>query len=323
MNKTQNIFQTYKIWLALAAVAVAVAAMAFLGIRASAGTYDAIGIEQKDNQLIARYDASEGKPQVEKWKYLIREDDTCSGSIFRDGGRDQGNTVLYHRQSDDSPVYVKYNSNVFHLDAPWSEFIADIYIGQYICFQALLTDGSWAAPAGRLIDLTPLPVTGGPDDPAAEDDAYDRDCPDGQYWYLGVGCLPEDPGAEEDDGSYYTERSVSDIGFPHADEVVWESEDEVIVDFIVYDGQRITSVGYGLPDDRIEGCDSETEYDFSNDVDGDIIEEGRVSSGATYQVVRYDALRISSDSGASESTGICFFIKYESGAISVWGTPDD
>ena len=119
------------------------------------------------------------------------------------------------------------------------------------------------------------------------------------------------------------EEHHGDPEFPHLDEISWDIESEVIVNFIVYSGQEISSVGYGLPDDRVESCDGDTEYDFDSSsllgADG----EGVAESGNSYQIIQY-AVSISSDSGVSKETGICFYINYQNSsgeaesAISVY-----
>ena len=233
--------------------------------------------------------------QVEKWRYVLRDDDVCNGSIFEDGGRQAGNLTE-----------VVYDGDSYQVPDDKKE--ASLHYERYLCFTALV-DGQWQHLGAK---ITALGFSSCLDPDARANGAVG--CPD----------LPDgdDENADSREQPAETDRAVSDIGFPHADDVVWKSDDEVIADFVTYGHLKITSVGYGLPDDRPESCDNETAYDFSNDVDGEAIVKGFTYSGDTYRIVRYE-LRISPESGVSEATGICFRIKYETSAISIWGTPDD
>ena len=74
------------------------------------------------------------------------------------------------------------------------------------------------------------------------------------------------------------------------EQVVWEDDDTVTTvtaDFIVFGSDGITSVGYGLPDDRVEGCDGDTEYDDMSDSSLGTIVRGLTESGDTYKIVRH------------------------------------
>ena len=83
---------------------------------------------------------------VERWKWVIRGDGTCNGSIFTNDGDGQGNL------SD-----VVYYSNVFDpTDHPTDDQMFEQinnYHDQYICFSALLSDGSWVNGLGTQLDL--------------------------------------------------------------------------------------------------------------------------------------------------------------------------
>ncbi|MYB40422.1 hypothetical protein F4X86_04120 [Candidatus Saccharibacteria bacterium] len=72
---------------------------------------------------------------AERWKYVIRNDATCDGSIWSLEGR-QGN---YSE--------IVYGSNVY---TPASKGEIAEHDGKYICFNALLTNGEWEQVGTRL-----------------------------------------------------------------------------------------------------------------------------------------------------------------------------
>ena len=116
------------------------------------------------------------------------------------------------------------------------------------------------------------------------------------------------------------------VPIPSLTGIWWDKPDGdgwLLVEIALHADQAIESIGYGLPDDRIESCDGDTEYDFDSSrlvgADG----EGVADSGNSYQIIQY-AVNVSADSGISKETGICFYINYQNsngeteGAISVY-----
>ena len=73
---------------------------------------------------------------VERWKYVIRDDATCDGSIFTNNGEDADNLID-----------VVYGSNSF-TPADTDEIAS--FNGKYICFNALLTNGNWLQVGSQL-----------------------------------------------------------------------------------------------------------------------------------------------------------------------------
>ncbi len=150
-------------------------------LTARAATEDSIYI-QTDNTNT--YIAGAGDDlTVERWKYLIRDDDTCNGSIFTDGGRNQDNHPLSF-DSDDNAVYVVYNSNEY---TPDNDDAITAHNGKYICFNAKLTDGSWQQ-VGRQLNLSTAAVQ----DNTLPSEEYERegDCLNDQVWKAGQCVSP-------------------------------------------------------------------------------------------------------------------------------------
>ena len=74
---------------------------------------------------------------VERWKYVVREDPACNSSHFSDGGRNvEGNIGS-----------VVYGSDTF---TPTTEQLLD-YDRKFICFSALLGDGSWPKGSRQIL----------------------------------------------------------------------------------------------------------------------------------------------------------------------------
>ena len=291
MNQKQNTFQAYKIWLALALAVVAIAGITLLAIRTSAAT-DSGGLQIVEE----RYEGTWGiynihrvtlpeDFELERWKYLIRHDDTCSGSTFGNDGKDTEGNLPLRYDEDDEPVYVSYSTDpdIEYIPFNTSSYEeASTFDGKYVCFAVRAQDGRWPVIGAQLnIDWTPR--TGGPGD------VDDGDCPDGYEWHEAPdgesGCLAETSEDVDDQPAADTDRIISDsiVWWPHADRVVWEDDDTVTADFIAIGSDEITSVGYGLPDDRVESCDDDTEYNDRSDSTLGTIARGFTESGNTYK----------------------------------------
>ena len=125
----------------LAAVLIVgiVGASVFINVSASGGDKPTTGIwvKQDLNTYTGKVVADDTDTIIERWKYTIRDDDTCEPSIFENGGQDAGNSID-----------VVYGSNSY---TPADKNVIDQYDGQYICFAGVDVDGSWHH-AGRQLN---------------------------------------------------------------------------------------------------------------------------------------------------------------------------
>ncbi|MYB40251.1 hypothetical protein F4X86_03250 [Candidatus Saccharibacteria bacterium] len=101
----------------------------------------------------AGYNFGSSSHIVERWKYAVRGDDTCDGSVFTNGGRNSDGNLQLGQDSSGSPTYVVYGSESF---APNEGQLPD-FDGKYICFQALLRNGDWVS-VGRQMEFTMTPT---------------------------------------------------------------------------------------------------------------------------------------------------------------------
>ena len=148
MVKTKTNTSNKSNWLFYAIIIVMVVAALVVGYSTLGG---AAGPNPDEGVRVSRpyyrdgtgaYTATYANPDVyvERWKYVVREDPVCNGSHFSDGGRNvEGNIGS-----------VVYGSDTF---TPTTEQLLD-YDYKFICFNALLGDGSWAQ-GSRQIALEP------------------------------------------------------------------------------------------------------------------------------------------------------------------------
>ena len=130
MNNTKNNSKNSisKKQFVIGLVAILIVGIVGAGIfQASAATEPGLGVSVGLSD--GSYNATATDVEVERWKYTIRDDDTCNGSIFTNGGRDAGNLID-----------VVYNSNSY---TPADKEEVAEFNDKYICFNALLSDGSW------------------------------------------------------------------------------------------------------------------------------------------------------------------------------------
>ena len=165
----------------MALAVVAIAGITLLAIRTSAAT-DSGGLQIVEE----RYEGTWGiynihrvtlpeDFELERWKYLIRDDDTCSGSTFGNDGKDTEGNLPLRYDEDDEPVYVSYSTDpdIEYIPFNTSSYEeASTFDGKYVCFAVRAQDGRWPV-IGTQLDIDWTPRTGGPSD---------VECPDGHEW---------------------------------------------------------------------------------------------------------------------------------------------
>ena len=136
-SNAKNFFGQQWLWIilaAVAAVAILIGFVAFLGNRGSAAPDDGAYIdvqrlyEEKGSHAGYFAQTAPGDYETEKWRYVIRADETCDGSVFENGGQDVAGNL----------TEVVYDSSVYQPDVAG----ADLYHQKYVCF-TVLAEGSW------------------------------------------------------------------------------------------------------------------------------------------------------------------------------------
>ena len=275
-------------YLVVAAVSlIAVALILSLGLSGSAaGPYhikvtDRGGVTNSYTALPEAGEVFGSNLYVERWKWVIRGDDTCNGSIFTNDGEGQGNL------SD-----VVYYSNVFD---PTEQQIVE-YDGQYICFSALLSDGSWENGLGTQLDLIPEVSTDNDPLPGS----WDSYClNESSYW---EGSSPEEAWCDENDertpikggraaGVAFAPISSAELtGFIEGyisgetadnEKLVWRDLYQTFESFVADSGIAAT-VCYQISGDRVDFYKSVSGGDIPADVPADL--QGFVSGYASLAV---------------------------------------
>lgn len=155
--KTKTVF-----WIGgLVVACLAIALLAGLTTRASSNPSDYLSVERwfstpdertEGNYPIYSVRISDYSFKVERWKYVIRNDATCTGSIFRNNGQDAGNysNVVYINQNrlTTEPTPLGTQADISY--RPSSDTVANDYNGKYICFAIRAVDGRWPTIGSQL-----------------------------------------------------------------------------------------------------------------------------------------------------------------------------
>lgn len=100
---------------------------------------------------------------------------------------------------------------------------------------------------------------------------------------------------------------------PYISDLSWDASTAMaIVDLVTYNNQTVESLGYGFPDDRVEGCDSDTEYDFSQTSSLGKIEAETAGDGY-YLMTKIYGYSVFVATDANNIPDLCFLVYYRNG----------
>ena len=187
-TKTQNLLSKKQFIIGLAAILiVGIVGASIFQASASSGESDSEIWVRVDLNTYSGREVHGTSITVERWKYTIRDDDTCDNSVFTDNGQDANNLIEVVYGSDS---YTPADKNE----------IAE-FDGQYVCFAGIDGDDTWHHAGRQLNWINRV----NPDDPVSPEDEDEDDCDADEVATPDGDCVldtsEEDPCDSEDDNS--------------------------------------------------------------------------------------------------------------------------
>ena len=181
MKTTQQSNSISKKQFIIGLLAVLAVGIVGAGVLVSAATEDSVYITTELGG--GTYTAGSGdKLTIERWKYTIRDDNTCDGSVFVNNGKDAGNLTD-----------IVYGSNSY---TPANANEVGQFNDKYICFDGLDESGTWHH-VGRQLVWSPGYVEQNYDPVEDEEEGggsgAEDECPQGQVVKAGQCFDPCEP----------------------------------------------------------------------------------------------------------------------------------